>query len=224
MVNKKNVIIAIMILSVIIVAGCSTTQETVQEDNTTQNENGLVPEITSDVVATVNGEEIRTNEVSSMQQSLQQQGLQATQQDALEELINQAILAQEVAKQQITITTQEAETLMETQLAQQGATLEQYKQQIQAQGIQYENQLEVVKEQLKVQRFLENAIQTQDFEVTDEEANEFYELYTQQSPEEVLPFEELEEQIITTLQQQKQQEAISSLIGELRSEANVEYK
>ncbi|MFW6225745.1 MAG: hypothetical protein ACOC3V_02145, partial [bacterium] len=86
-----------MVLSVILLAGCSTSE---QEDNTQDYNNDFVPDnnsvdniptepITSNVVAIVNNEEIKSEDVSAIQQSLLQQGQQISEDDALEQVINQ---------------------------------------------------------------------------------------------------------------------------------------
>jgi len=220
------------VLSVILFAGCSTSE---QEDNTQDYNNDFVPDnngvdniptepITGNVVATVNDDEIKSEDVVAAQQSLLQQGQQISEDDALEQVINQKVLEQKVQQENIVVTSEEAESVIEQQLAMQGATLDDYKQQVESMGVSYEAELENIKNQIATQQFLESQIEGQTFDVTEEEAQEFYEMYKTQSPEEVPSYEELQPQIIVTLEQQKQQEAINILIQELRTTANVEYK
>lgn len=177
--------------------------------------------ISGSVIATVNGEEITSDEVSAVQQSLMQQGQQVSEEDALEQAINQELLSQKV-QEEITVTTEEAESVIEQQIAMQNMTLEDYKQQVEMQGVSYDNELANIQEQIATQNYLGTALEGQDFEVTEEEVKEFYEMNKQQIPENVT-YEEVEPQITMSLQQQKQQEAISVLIQELRASANVEY-
>jgi hypothetical protein len=139
-------------------------------------------------------------------------------------VINQKVLEQKVQQENIVVTNEEAESVIEQQLAMQGVTLDDYKQQIESMGVSYESELENIKNQIATQQFLESQLEGQIFNVTEEEAQEFYEMYKAQSPEEVPSYEELQPQIITTLEQQKQQEAISIIIQGLRTAANVEYK
>jgi hypothetical protein len=230
--NLKNIIGIFLVLSVILIAGCSTSE---QEDNTQDYNNDFVPDnngvdniptesTTSNVVATVNNEEIKSEDVAAVQQSLLQQGQQISEDDALEQVINQKVLEQKVQQENIVVTTDEAESVIEQQLAMQGATLDDYKQQVESMGVSYEAELENIKNQIATQQFLESQLEGQTFDVTEEEAQEFYEMYKAQSPEEVPSYEELQPQIITTLEQQKQQEAISIIIQGLRATANVEYK
>jgi hypothetical protein len=179
--------------------------------------------LSGNVIATVNGEEITTSEVSAIQQSLIQQGQQITEEDALEQVINQKLISQEVEAGDYSVSTEEAESTIEQQLSMQGASLEEYKQQLLEQGIVYEEQLDSIKEELAVQKYLETQLEGENFEVSEQETQDFYEMYKSQSPEEVPSYEELELQIIATLQQQKQQEAIGYLIQELRADAKINY-
>jgi multidrug efflux pump subunit AcrA (membrane-fusion protein) len=231
MANLKNIIGIFLVLSVILLAGCSTSE---QEDNA-QDYNNFVPgndgvdnmptePITGNVVAIVNNEEIKSEDVAAVQQSLLQQGQQISEDDVLEQVINQKVLEQKVQQENIVVTTEEAESVIEQQLAMQGATLDDYKQQVESRGVSYEAELENIKNQIATQQFLESQLEGQSFDVTEEEAQEFYEVYKAQSPEEVPSYEELQPQIIATLEQQKQQEAISIIIQGLRTSANVEYK
>ena len=214
-------IVILLAISAIFIAGC-TSQSDVPTDTVPDTIN--TPPITSNVVAVVNGDEISSEQVTAVQQSFLMQGQQIPEEDALEQLINQLVLEQKVEEENIVITTEDAEILISEQLAMQGATLEDYKQQVASQGISYEQDLENIKRQIAVQFYLESQLEGQSFEVTEQEAQEFYALYEQQSVEEVPSYEELEPQIIVALEQQKQQEAIIEHIQELRMNADVEYK
>lgn len=205
MMNFKNVLIGILALSIFLV-GCNTTAEQ-----------------SSIVLATVNGEDILFDDATQVQQSFMQQGMQITPEDALEQLINQVVLEQKVKEEGIKVSREEAQILIEAQLAQQGATLEDYKEQLTLQGLDYASELERIKDQLAIQNYLETILEGQSFEVSEDEAREFYELYKQQSTEDIPSYEELEEQIIATLKGQKQNEYINEFIEELKLEANIEY-
>ncbi|MDD5086321.1 MAG: SurA N-terminal domain-containing protein [Candidatus Nanoarchaeia archaeon] len=231
MVNIKNIIGIVLMLSVIIISGCSApeTEENMQDyddiiPDETDNEDTPVEPKTSEVVAVVNGEEIESEEVTAVQQLFSMQGQQVSEEEALEQVINQKVLEQKVQEEGVTVTTEEAESAIEQQLAMQGATLDDYKQQIESQGISYEAELENIKNQIAIQNYLETQLEGQSFNVTEEEAQEFYEMYKSQSSEEIPSYNELEPQIIATLKQQKQQEAITILVQELREDADVEYK
>ncbi|MFO7710904.1 MAG: SurA N-terminal domain-containing protein [Candidatus Woesearchaeota archaeon] len=196
------------------------TPEQGAEETPEQGEEETGDELTGNVVATVNGEEITSEEVSAIQQTFMQQGQQVSEEQALEQVISQKLLAQEA--QEHMPTNEEAESAIEMQLQQQNATLEQYKQQVQAQGMSYEEQLQRIREDLAIQTYLEANMDN--FTVTDEEAEAYYDEYkASQAPNEVPPYEELEAQIVATVQQQKQQEARLAIVEELKEDAEINY-
>jgi hypothetical protein len=226
----KKIILIFTVLSLILMTGCNTLES---EENPKENEtvnNSLIvddmplEQVSGKVIAVVNGKDITSDEVLEIQQLFLQQGQQVSKEDALEQAINQEILLQKVQDEKFVVSNQEAEASIEEQLAMQGATLEQYKQQLEMQGVSYEEILDDLKLQIATQQYLEHEFKNETFNVSDEEALTFYETYKEQSPEEVPEFEELEDQIIATLQRQKQQEATNVLIQNLRQDADVEYK
>jgi peptidyl-prolyl cis-trans isomerase SurA len=242
MANTKNIIMVVLVLSFILIAGCNAPEqeEDMQDfndfvpDNTEEdvpdNTEEDVPEnipttpITGNTVAIVNGEEITSEEVASTQQLYSQQGQQVSEEDVLEQIINKIVVEQKIQEENIMITDEEAEAIIEQELSMQGATLDDYKQQLESMSMSYEDELENIKEQVKTQKYWEDELKGQTFDVSEEEALEFYEMYKSQSPEEIPSYEELEPQIIASIEQEKQQEAINILIQEIRANADVEYK
>jgi len=212
--KKINYILIGLILAMTIFAACSTPELVENEDNNL---------ITGDVVAVVNGEEITTQQIEETQALFTSIGQDIPKEAVLEELINQKLLMQEAKKAGFEFTTEQAETAISQQLAMQGADLEEYKTQIQAQGIDYEKQLATIKEDLAIQSYLDQVFENENFTVTEEEAQEVYDTYSAQSSEELPAFEEVKDQILTSLQQEKQQQAINVLIQELKQTAMVEY-
>jgi hypothetical protein len=177
-----------------------------------------------EVAATVNDKEILQEDVLLFQQSLEQQGQQVSEQEALEQLINQEVLYQEVNAQGYDVTDEEAESEIENQLAQQGMSLDEYKEQLESQEISYEEQLNSIKEQLNIQNYIGSQISEDDLSVTVEEIQEYYDLYVQEVGEdEVPPLEEIEDQIEMVVQQNKEQELVSFLVQELVENANIKY-
>jgi parvulin-like peptidyl-prolyl isomerase len=133
MAKIKNIIGVVFILSVILVSGCSSQKQPVE-----QHEQQIIPDDKDtliDVVATVNGEEITSGEVEEVQQMFAMQGQQVSEEDALEQVIDQKVLSQHAQEGEYAVTDQEAESMIESQLVQQNATLDQYKQQLEMQGI-----------------------------------------------------------------------------------------
>ena len=206
---KKQVIIASMLIMSFAIVGCASnnTQETTE-----------TAVVQWETLVTVNGQAITSAEVSTMQELFAQQGQQVSEQDALEQVINQIVLTQQVAP----LSAAETESMIEEQLSLQGLSLDDYKGQIETMGMSYEAELENAREWFAVQSYVDSTVGS-DFAVTDEEARAFYDSYSQQSPEELPPYEELEEQIIMTIQQQKLQEAVQVHIQELRADADIQY-
>ncbi len=178
-----------------------------------------------DVAARVNGEEITMDEVSEVQLSLEQQGQSISKSDALEELIIQKLVLQEARQNGYTLTDEEAEDFIESELAQQGLNIDDYKEQLASEGISYDSQLRNIKDDWAIQNYLTAELEDKDFNISDEEIEEYYEMYSAQVPEgeEAESYDELEPQIIEILEQQKQQEVVNSLIQELRMDADIEY-
>ena len=102
-------------------------------------------------------------------------------------------------------------------------TMEEFQEQLEVQGLSYQEHLEDFRAQLAIQDYLYDAVEVP--EVTEEDVKEFYEAWKQMLPEEQEPphFEELKSEIIMHLEQQKQQEAIVPFIEELRAKADIEY-
>ena len=217
--KKHGIMFGVVLLSFII-AGCSsnTDQDPAASDNNTQEITEETAVVQWEILATVNGQAITSAEVATMQELFAQQGQQISSDDALEQVINQIILTQQVTP----LSTTETESMIEAQLSLQGVTLDDYREQIEAQGMSYDAEIENAREGFAVQTYVESTVGTE-FEVTDAEARAFYDEYSQQSPEELPPYEELEEQIIMTVQQQKQQEAVQAHIQELRADADIQY-
>jgi hypothetical protein len=211
----NHTILVVLLVAMTILAACSTPEQTENEDNNL---------ITGNVVAVVNGDEITTQQVEETQALFASIGQDIPKETVLEELINQKLLVQEAKKAGFEFTTEDAEVAIDQQLALQGANLEEYKTQIQAQGIDYEKQLATIKEDLAIQRYLETVFENENFTATEQEAQEIYDAYSAQSSEELPAFQEVKDQILASLQQEKQQQAIGVLIQELKQTATIEYK
>lgn len=189
-----------------------------------QNSADMGAEKTGGVVARVNGEEINSAEIVAAQEQIGQQGQEISEENALEQIINQKIISQKVESEGYSVSTEEAEATIKDQLSAQGMSLEEYKQQVEQQGVSYEEQIQQIREELAIQKYLTDNIDEEATEVTDKETEQFYERYKEQESEGEIPsYEEIKPQIITRLEQQKQQKAINSLVQELREDAEIEY-
>jgi hypothetical protein len=175
------------------------------------------------VVAIVNGEEVMLEEVEDVRQMFLDQGQNISLEVLVEQVINQKLILQEVLKGDYIISDEEAESIIEDKLSLQNVSLEDYKEKISAEGVSYEEWLDSFKQELATQEYLKNQFEGEAFNVSLEDAQEFYEMYKENYPDDERSFEELESLIILTLQQQKQQEAIGILIEDLRGRAEIEY-
>lgn len=108
------------------------------------------------IAAIVNGEEITKDEVKELQKSYTQFGQQMSEEDALEELIDQKLLKQQSRKDKYNATDEEAELELEIMLEQYGMNLEIFKQQLREEGESYEKYLEDFKESIAIQNYLED--------------------------------------------------------------------
>jgi peptidyl-prolyl cis-trans isomerase SurA len=235
MVNLKNILTITILLSVILFTGCSSSQDQVpnndvnsQVDNSDLENNPFMDDSNTqnsedEVLAIVNGEEVTSSEVEEVEELFLQQGQQVSQEEALNQVVSEVVLSQKVEEEGVSVTTTQAETIIENQLASQNATLEQYKNQLQMQGISYEKQLDSVKSQVATQKYLESKLDGKGINVSEEEAKEFYETYKQQSQEELPAYEELKPQIVASLEQQKEQQMQNAIIEELKADANIKY-
>ncbi len=181
------------------------------------------------VIATVNGEEIRQEEIEQMQQSSASQGQQLSEEEATEQMINQVILSQKAEAQGYSISTEEVEQMIESQATQRGQSLKEVKQEIESQGFSYEEVIEGQKENIILQNYLQDKIDEQISSIPEEQLREFYdqnkEIFTQGNQGQEAPeFEGIKEQLEIFLQQEEQQQIINTLIHELRANANIQYE
>lgn len=181
----------------------------------------------SEVVARVNGEAITAGDVTKLRVKVYESyRMQISEEEALEQLIEETVLYQEAEQQGYAPTMDEAEQELEARVASSGRTMEDFKADLAKSGFSYfsyEEYLQDFQRQLAINSYLDDAVQVP--EVTELEASVFYEDYKQQSPEaELPPFEQLKSEIMALLEQQKQQEATSLLIEELKEKADIEYK
>lgn len=172
------------------------------------------------VIATVNGQELTQREVSAVAQNPQIQD----EEQAVEQLIDIVLLEQRAEEEGFTATEEEVEELLTAQLSQQGADLEDYKEQLEQAGASYDEVVEQYKSQIAAEKYLEQqaeGIETP--EVTDEDVQALYEQLQSQGQE--LPeFEEVEGQLRQLAEQQGQQQVVQVVVQELRENADIDYQ
>jgi len=178
----------------------------------------------SKVIAIVNGKAITAGEVTKLRaKAYESYRTQMSDEEALEQLIAEALLYQEAEQQGYALSMNEAEQELKARMTSANKTMEDLTAELAKFGLSYEEYLQDFQRQLAINSYLNDTIQVP--EVTESEASEFYENYTQQHPEsEYPPFEQLKSQIIALLKQQKQQNAINLRIDELKDKADIQYK
>ena len=186
--------------------------------------------VSGNAVATVNGETITKNEFQDrydqLTQSLGQQADQVSdariQQQALQSLVTEEILAQYADKNGIEVSDQEIQARID-QLTQQSGGEEQFKERLSQQNISMEDVRTSVDQQLTRQAIAEDQ-GTSTGTVSDEEARARYDQMTANAGQnaQIPPFEQVKAALKQQLEQQKQQQVLTSLSQELREEYDVE--
>ncbi len=226
--KSKQILLSVAAIAVVVAAGWFFVSGTRSNPNISGEQdlklNGDKKGGSGEVVARVNGEKISSQELARTQQALGQSGAQLSDKEVLDQLINKELISQEAQKQGYSITDQEAESMLKSRLQQQNKSLEEFKQQLNSQNASYESQLTRLKKDLAIQKYLDKELQDQNFEVTDEEAKNFYDRRKAQSSNGQLPsYEQVAPQMKQAVKQQKRQQAIESLAQKLKEDANIEY-
>jgi FKBP-type peptidyl-prolyl cis-trans isomerase (trigger factor) len=220
--HKKSVISAIIVLVVVAIGWYAFTHKGSAPQAATENP--------SDVVATVNGEEITRAEILSLQNSVAaQQGVDVStltpevkaqfQTQAVNSLVGQALLRQATAKAGITASSTEVEAQLASAKAQ-FSTPDEYTQALTAQGLTEATLREQISTNLAVQAYLDKELNFGSIKISDEEIKTAYDqIATTQSN--VPPLSEVKEQVRQLLLQQKEQPLIDAQIQKLRSEGDV---
>src|SRR3989344_398335 len=175
------------------------------------------------IVVTVNEEKIKQSSIDSIQKFALIRGQELTQQQAVEQAIYEELLVQKAESQGYVITKEQAEEKLSFKLSEEGSNLNQLKEDLKKEGSSYEEAIEIYKNQLEMQKYLNETIKLP--EINESEAKKFYDKNKEQlGGDKALSYEEMKNQIIGYLTLIEQQKEISKLIGDLRAEANIAYK
>ncbi len=185
--------------------------------NTQQNQQA--PENPDEVVATVNGEEVTAGDVSQL--TAGRQGMSEDQ--ALEQVIDRTLLYLEAVDAGYELSDAEVEQEIQSRLQQRNLTLDQYKQRLQQTGQSYDAWKQQAKRQLAVQNYVQDQV-GEPATVSDQEARELYDNLSEQSSQQLPPFEQVKDRLKQRIQQQNQQQAVQQLIERLRQSANISYR
>ncbi|WP_052131644.1 SurA N-terminal domain-containing protein [Planococcus sp. CAU13] len=236
--------------SVLFTAACGNADDNANEETATQEQpaenNGETaghaempePDLEGvpDLVAEVNGEEIKKEEFESAYVAqFQQMAMQAqmtgqeVDQEQLknqiaESLVGQRLLLQETDNRSIEATEEETEATL-TALAEQNglASSDEFVAALEEQGLAEEEVMDQVASQVKVDKLI--AEEAGDVQASEEEVQNFYDDLKAQQEEagggELPPLEDVKSELEAQIVQQKENKAVQELVAELREEADV---
>ncbi len=134
-------------------------------------------EMTSDVIVTVNGEEIYTSELDAQWGALPlETKMTITRTDVLDRMVEERLLLQQAKLANISVTDEEVEIFVNEQLMTLGITPEVFVEYLKAQNITLEEVSEIYKQQLIIIKLFDEKIGA-NITVTQEEVDEYYEQY-----------------------------------------------
>lgn len=180
----------------------------------------------SNVVATVNGEEITKDLVSSRVESakilLQSQGAsvgneQALMNQALEQVIDETLIIQKAKEDGISASQEEVDEQYDI-LVQEFGSKAQLKKEMRNRGISSGEIKDEIAKYIIVEKYLNK--ETSGIEVSEEEVKNYYETLTQ-SNENSPDYENVKESLKNTLLQRKIQKEIASILETLRQKAEI---
>lgn len=176
------------------------------------------------VIAEVNGQEIRQEEVNDVITSGFSQGQMLDATSALDMIITKILLLDEAQNRNITITMNDAEEKLTSSYVQNGFSKEQFEEKLIELGTTYDETLERFTDELTINEMLTNEISNLDIQVSDEEAKTFFEdnrnvIQTQFGNSTV--YDDVSSQITENLLQQKRQQIVLDFVEDLRSNAMI---
>lgn len=179
------------------------------------------------VLVIVNGDEITEEDVAMVQLQMFHWDRRWVEADeVLEQLIAERLLFREAERKGYVPTMIETEVEVESRLMETGMPVEVFAAILEEEGFSYSDFLEHMQVQLAISNYIHATVEIA--EVTEEEAREFYEYYSEnyreRNPgEEPPPFDELESRIYAVLEETKLWQAMSAYVWELREEAEIVY-
>ncbi len=178
------------------------------------------------VVARVNGEEITKTELDSYSQQLksQQQAAQVPEdelrQRALDQLVNQEVLSQEARNSGVSAGEQEVQDRID-QISEQFQDDSQFQDRLAQNGITEEDLRSDIRNQIMIQKYLDQQITDEQTNPTDQEIEQAYQNLSDQSGN-LPPLEELRSQLEQQVKSQKRNELAMNIIEELKEKSEIE--
>ncbi len=176
------------------------------------------------VVAEVNEQKIRLNEINDAIKAGFSQGQMLDGMSVLDMIVIKTLLLEEAQNRNIVITISDAEEQMAVMYSQSGFSIEQFEEKLQELGTTYEKTLENFREELIINKMITDEISNIKINISDKEAQTFFdenidEIKTQTGNGTV--FDDVSSQIKTNLLQQKQQKVALDFIEDLENKATV---
>jgi hypothetical protein len=227
--KKNNSFGTLVVIGAVVVALGAVAMLTLGKTEAPASSNGIDPEA---VVARVNGEDIvgadLTTSISQIVATAQLQGIDTTdpavqsdiQDQAVEMLVNTALLEAEAENRGIIITDEQVEARI-TALVDEVGSQDLLDERMVALGISEGTLREDVRSELMIQELLDQVFAEAEVTVTEEEITSLYETSVV-GAEDAPPLEEVRDQVEAQLQNSKEQQIVNEFISTLRSDAEIE--
>lgn len=230
---NKNIIT--LIIALVIVAVVAVLAFTGVITNPGAGDTDTMEQDDSEVVATVNGEDITRGELTTRftqaEQNIIAQGQGAQLEDeevrsqleaqVLDQLVAERLVAQQIAANNVTVTEAEVDAEVDGLITQLGGAAA-FTTQLEQAGVTEDQVRADIATQLITQKYLLSVIDTDSVSVTDEEVQAAYDQIAANQAD-VPPLDDtVREQLRAQLVQQEQQALVNQHIASLRAEADVE--
>jgi len=229
--NKKNIIIAVVILLIAALSAWYIVSNDGLKDNQSVDQVGFDSIQVPDVVAVVNEQEILGEQYKELQSqltmqlginpsSLNEKQIQDFKDQVVDTLVSQEIIAQQAIEDGITVTEEQINQQINL-IKSNFESEEQFQLAIEEQNLSEEKIRETLKNDLLVQNYFEQEIYFSNIKATEEEVEAAYQEVSQTTPD-IPALDEVYEQIEQTVLGQKQQQLVMSLVEQLKEEAEIE--
>ena len=192
---------------------------TPNETNFTNSQNNDNP-----IVAEVNGQEIRLEDVQDAVNMETSQGQMTDNVTALERMIAKILLLEEAQARNVSLTMDEVEDEITSMYVQSGLSQEQFEEKLEEIGTTYDQTLKMYREELIINKMLADEISKTELQISDEEVRKVFDdnkdvIMAQMGNSTV--FDDISSQLKTTLLQEKQQKIALDIIEHLKDKSVV---
>ncbi len=221
--KNRAILSFLLILLIIAITGCGTGQKS----SSTENESEAEAEL--EAVAMVNGVHITRAEFNATLDQYKLQGIDLNtleeaevallEEQVIDQLVNNELLLQVAEKNDYSVSAEEVETNL-AEIKSQFETDEDFNQALESNNITLDELEAQLKKELLITSFLKD--HTGEITVTEDEIQELYDRYAEQSEEELPELEEVKDQLELMILQEKEQEEIQTILGKLKEENEIE--